>query len=134
LSIIICDIDHFKQINDTYGHQAGDQFLIEIAQLMLRFTRGSDIICRYGGEEFLLILSGTNQAAARERAEEIRGLCSQLIIRHEGRDLRATISLGIATFPAQGSAAEEIIIKADKALYQSKQNGRNQVKVWEEPL
>lgn len=130
LSVIMSDIDHFKMINDTYGHPVGDKFLMEIASLMKKHTRDSDIVCRYGGEEFLLVFPGTALASAARRAEEIRQQCAEIIIQHEGIDLNVTMSLGVATYPTHGKEAEEIIIKADKALYQSKQSGRNRVTAW----
>jgi diguanylate cyclase (GGDEF)-like protein/PAS domain S-box-containing protein len=130
LSIIVSDIDHFKVINDTYGHQAGDRFLVEIADLLKRFTRSSDLICRYGGEEFVLVFPGAAGDSAVQRAEEIRQKCAEVIIQHEGKDLSVTMSFGLAIYPDHGKSAEEIIIKADKALYISKQTGRNRVTVW----
>jgi diguanylate cyclase (GGDEF)-like protein/PAS domain S-box-containing protein len=133
LSIIIADIDHFKSINDTYGHQVGDQFLVIIAGLMKRYARSSDIVCRYGGEEFLLILPGANLVSAGVRAEEIRQKCLELGVPHEGQTLSVSMSFGVATYPQHGQAAEEIIIKADKAMYSSKQAGRNRVTLWCEP-
>ena len=132
VSVIISDIDHFKQINDTYGHQTGDQFLVEMAGVMKTCARSSDIVCRYGGEEFLLVLPGSTMDSARKRAEEIRQKCAEVIIQHEGKDLAVTLSFGVATYPDHGQEAEEIIIKADKALYRSKHNGRNQVTIWGE--
>ena len=131
LSIIIADIDHFKMINDTYGHQVGDQFLIEIANVMGKYTRDSDIACRYGGEEFLLVLPGISNDFAVKRAEEIRLKCADLIIQHDGKELLVTMSFGVATYPDHGQTANEIIIKADKAMYHSKQTGRNKVTTWE---
>lgn len=132
VSLIISDIDHFKKINDTYGHHAGDKFLVEIAQLMRRCARESDFTCRYGGEEFLLVLPGITAAAAERRAEEIRQECAQICVHYEGRDIRATMSFGVATYPIHGREAEEIIMKADKALYTSKSTGRNRVTTWSE--
>lgn len=132
LSVIMSDIDLFKIINDTYGHPVGDKFLVEVASLMKNHARGSDIVCRYGGEEFLLVLPGSALDSAAKRAEEIRQKCAEIIIQHEGKDLKVTISFGVATYPNHGKEAEEIIIKADKALYQSKHSGRNRVTVWSE--
>lgn len=132
LSIMVADIDHFKHINDAYGHQAGDQFLIQIANLLTRSTRGSDFVCRYGGEEFLLVLPGTSAEAARQRADEIRLKCTELVFQEGGEDLAISMSVGVATYPVHGWKAEEIITKADKAMYQSKAAGRNRVTVWRE--
>ncbi len=125
LSVIMSDIDHFKMINDTYGHPVGDKFLVEIASLMKKNARDSDIVCRYGGEEFLLVFPGTALDSAARRAEEIRQQCAEIIIQHEGKDLKVTVSIGVATYPTHGKEAEEIIIKADKALYRAKAQGRN---------
>jgi diguanylate cyclase (GGDEF)-like protein len=95
-----------------------------IANLIRNHARGPDIVCRYGGEEFLLVLPGTSLDSAAKRAE--------LVIRHEGKDLKVTMSFGVATYPDHGQEAQEIIIKADTAMYQSKHSGRNQVTVWSE--
>ena len=130
LSIIISDIDHFKRINDTYGHQVGDEFLAKLANLIVSNSRSSDIICRYGGEEFLLVLPGTTARIARKRANQLRVKCEAMFIPCNGRDLNVTLSFGVATYPVHGREAEEIVIKADKALYKSKRRGRNCVTVW----
>lgn len=132
LSVIVTDIDHFKTINDTCGHQVGDTFLLAIANILKTNSRSSDIVCRFGGEEFLMVLPGTPLEAAVKRAEEIREKCMQIAISHEGKTLQATMSFGVATYPDHGWEAEEIIIKADKGLYKSKENGRNLVTVWNE--
>lgn len=134
LSIIICDIDHFKNINDTYGHQVGDKFLVEIARELMQNKRNSDIACRQGGEEFLLVYPGVCLEQAAERAEKLRQKCAEIVILHEGQELKTTLSFGTAGFPAHGGNPDEIIIKADKAMYQSKHAGRNQVTVWTEPI
>jgi len=128
-SVIVCDVDQFKIIHDTYGHQVGDQFLVEIARLMKRCTRISDLIYRYGGEEFLVVLPGATLAIARQRAEEIRQICGAPLIPREGKELKVTLSLGVAAYPEHGTEAEEIIRKADQAQYQSKKAGRNWVSV-----
>lgn len=130
LSIVIADIDHFKTINDTYGHQVGDIVLVAVAKLLKNHVRGSDITCRYGGEEFLLVLHNTSQDNAVKRAEEIRQASAALCIHHEHGTVMITISFGIATAPDHGNNAEELISKADQALYQAKHAGRNQVTIW----
>jgi len=132
LSVIVSDIDHFKVINDTFGHQVGDKFLIEIADLMNKHARSSDIVCRYGGEEFLLVLPGATTDFAYKRAEELRQMCAKVTVPHEGKELRVTMSFGVATYPDQGKEADTIIIKADQAMYKSKNSGRNLVTTWDE--
>jgi diguanylate cyclase (GGDEF)-like protein/PAS domain S-box-containing protein len=134
LSIIAMDIDHFKKVNDTYGHKMGDIFLQEVARVIKNHARGYDFVCRYGGEEFLLVLPGAEQNIATSRAEQIRGHCANIAIPHEGRDLHVTISMGVATYPADDHDIERVIIKADMALYYSKKNGRNQVTMWREGM
>jgi diguanylate cyclase (GGDEF)-like protein/PAS domain S-box-containing protein len=132
LSVIIGDIDFFKKINDTFGHQVGDQFLVEVARTLEECTRGSDLVCRYGGEEFLLLLPGTDAASGMQRAETLRKKCAEIALSHEGQVLQATISFGVAVYPDHGDKAEQIILKADKALYISKHTGRNRVTLWDE--
>jgi diguanylate cyclase (GGDEF)-like protein len=131
MGIIIADIDHFKTINDTYGHHVGDLFLVEISRLLERELRGSDFVCRYGGEEFVLVLLGANVDSTEKRAEEIRKKCAQIIVQHEENNLSITLSFGVAIYPLHGEQWEEIIKKADHALYDAKRMGRNQVRVWE---
>jgi len=130
LSVIIGDLDHFKLVNDTYGHQVGDLFLVEVARLFKRNIRGSDSVCRYGGEEFLFVLPGASLDTARKRAEDIRLQVAQLAVLHEGKALAITMSFGIAAFPVHGEECEEMITKADQALYDAKRMGRNLVRIW----
>jgi diguanylate cyclase (GGDEF)-like protein/PAS domain S-box-containing protein len=132
LSVIMMDLDHFKKINDTYGHRVGDQFLKKVAEISVRYSRGSDISCRYGGEEFLLVMPGATAKSAFKRAEELRQACAEMLIPHENKELHVTISMGIATYPKHDKDADGLIAKADKAMYQSKRKGRNRVTVWEE--
>jgi diguanylate cyclase (GGDEF)-like protein/PAS domain S-box-containing protein len=129
---IMGDIDHFKKINDTYGHQVGDKFLVALANLMKENARGSDIVCRYGGEEFIMVLPGATIDSASRRAEELRQKCADLSILHDGKTLRITISFGVALYPDHGRDAEEVIQKTDKAMYISKETGRNRVTVWQD--
>jgi len=130
LTFVMADIDHFKFVNDSYGHQAGDEVLVQVASLLKKHARGSDIACRYGGEEFLLVFPGTSLEFARKRAEEIQQNCAALSIQHEGKNIAVMLSFGVAAYPDHGQQWEQIIVKADKALYQSKCNGRNQVTVF----
>ena len=132
LSVIVMDLDYFKNINDTYGHQVGDQFLIEFATLLGSRIRKSDTAYRYGGEEFLLVLPGTQVEDAAKRADEIRLACANIRISHKSKNLQVTTSIGVATYPLHGKEPEEVVIKADKALYRSKQNGRNRTTIWGE--
>jgi diguanylate cyclase (GGDEF)-like protein len=127
ISILIMDVDHFKEINDTCGHPAGDIILQEIGKLLLECFRMEDIVCRYGGDEFVVVMPGTGAAPACERAERIRSTFAAQHISFEGHELNASLSIGAATYPNHGSGAEEVLSKADQALYQAKQTGRNQV-------
>lgn len=130
LSFLMIDVDHFKKVNDTHGHHIGDQVLVQLADLLTRHARGSDIVCRFGGEEFLLLLPGTDADFARSRAEEIRQKAEVLIGQLEGKVVQVTLSIGIAVYPDHGQDRGDVITKADNALYQSKHEGRNRVTVW----
>jgi diguanylate cyclase (GGDEF)-like protein len=132
LAIIMLDLDHFKRFNDAYGHVAGDILLRELGLFLQRHIRGSDIGCRYGGEEFTVILPDTTLEVAMERAEQIREDAKRLKVWHVYRWLRTvTLSLGVAVFPEHGSTAKGILQAADAALYRAKQSGRDQVRVAE---
>jgi len=132
ISLLMMDVDHFKSINDSYGHKTGDKFLIAIAEFLQNNSRGSDIACRYGGEEFILVLPGADIQVAYDRAEQFRLQCAQIEIQYENIEISITVSAGIATYPSHAEMAEDLIIKADQALYHSKQHGRNRVTVWGE--
>lgn len=134
LSVIIIDIDNFKKINDTYGHQVGDEFLKKIADMISSNTRGSDIACRYGGEEYLLVMPGTSVKSAASRAEQLRLECAKIQIPYKNKKLSVTLSFGVASFPDHSQEAEDIVIKADKALYKSKRSGRNCITTWDEQM
>ncbi|MBL8055069.1 MAG: diguanylate cyclase [Anaerolineales bacterium] len=131
LSVVLLDVDHFKRLNDTYGHKAGDLMLQALARLLQGNSRHEDIPCRYGGEEFVLVLMGAPLAAAAQRAEAWRQTLEALTVEHEAWGLRATISLGVAAFPQHGTTTDELLKAADRALYQAKARGRNQVAVAE---
>jgi diguanylate cyclase (GGDEF)-like protein len=128
LSLVIFDIDHFKSINDTYGHQAGDRVIKEIAGVINRNCRSIDIPCRYGGEEFTVILPETVREDATVFIERIRKLVESLRIEYEGSTISVTISCGFATLPDLSPGDyNEMVEMADAALYYSKKNGRNKV-------
>ncbi len=129
LSVIMLDIDHFKKINDTHGHKMGDIVLINLSDTIKRHVRGGDIPCRYGGEEFVIMLPGASTEIAVRRAEAFRAMFEKQVITSGALTIQATISLGVATFPAHGHTIEEVLNEADLALYAAKQAGRNQVKV-----
>jgi diguanylate cyclase (GGDEF)-like protein/PAS domain S-box-containing protein len=132
LCVAMLDLDNFKPFNDTFGHDAGDALLRELAQVMRDKLRKSDICCRYGGDEFVLVLPDSSLADARRRVEQICVLVKELQIRHGGPPLDATtISAGVAGVPEHGSTAAELLQAADTAMYAAKQAGRNRVVVYE---
>lgn len=130
LTLIMLDADHFKSFNDTFGHEAGDLVLREIAALMRRSTRMDDIACRYGGEEFLIVLPGATLADAERRAEGLREQAKKLTLEYRGQPLATiTLSLGVAGYPDHGASVEALIRAADAALYRAKAAGRDRVVV-----
>jgi len=131
LSVIMMDIDHFKKINDTHGHLAGDAVLVNLAALLESQARASDVVCRFGGEEFLLLLPNMAHDNALARAERWRVEFGQTSTQAGGRQVRATLSIGIASFPQHADAPSELIRYADMALYQAKAQGRNQVVLYQ---
>jgi diguanylate cyclase (GGDEF)-like protein len=128
IGIVILDVDFFKQFNDTYGHKAGDIVLVELAGLLANTIRKGDVVCRYGGEEFLIILPGISASTTIERAETVRARVErELKIIYNDEWLPITISLGTAAFPDHGRTPEEVLKAADVALYKAKDAGRNRV-------
>ncbi len=129
LSLLITDIDHFKSFNDTYGHQCGDAVLSESARILKQTLRKNvDVICRYGGEEFGIILPETDTKGALEIADRVRSACEQHEFSYKGQSHRVTLSGGLATFePARHATPENFIEEADGALYMSKKAGRNRI-------
>lgn len=132
LALIMLDIDHFKTINDTHGHPAGDQILISLGAQLASMAREGDVACRYGGEEFILVLPGMSLDVAWERAEELRASFARNVVVYRDLNLQATLSVGIAVYPGHGTSADELIRCADVALYQAKDAGRNRVGVMAE--
>jgi len=128
LSLLMLDIDHFKRFNDTFGHEAGDQILREVSEILRESVRTEDIVCRYGGEEFLVILPGMGAEASFHRAEDIRQRVSKMRLDfHREAPKEVTISIGVSTYPQAGQAVEELVRSADRALYSAKERGRNRV-------
>lgn len=132
LSLLMLDIDHFKRFNDTHGHEAGDRVLRGVAEILCASVRTEDIVCRYGGEEFLVILPGMGAETSFHRAEDIRTRVSTMRLDFQGEGLKdITISIGISTYPQTGQRVEEIVRAADEALYHAKESGRNRVVIAE---
>lgn len=125
------DLDNFKNINDKFGHDAGDMILRELGKLLQENIRGSDIICRYGGEEFLIIFYDVDLEISLQRIEKLINLISHMEVSLRNNILdKITASFGLAIFPKDGTTAESLITAADQALFQSKKNGRNIITVY----
>jgi len=128
LALIFLDIDHFKKINDTHGHPAGDFVLSELSQLMAGLLRTEDVLARFGGEEFIVLCRGSDQKGALTVAERLRSTVEQRKFTFGGKDIPVTISLGIASVPESGADDHAgFLAAADKALYEAKRTGRNRV-------
>ncbi|HBC55839.1 MAG TPA: hypothetical protein DCZ03_01620 [Gammaproteobacteria bacterium] len=135
LSILTLDIDHFKQVNDTYGHDAGDAVLIQLAKILIASVRDSDVVCRYGGEEFVIVLSDSAREIAIERAEMIREAVAEMRVPSpNSQTIRLTASFGVSVYGVHGKEADELLKKADEALYSAKRQGRNRVEVAPDPI
>jgi diguanylate cyclase (GGDEF)-like protein len=131
LSVVMMDVDNFKEINDVYGHKAGDMVLVELSRRVQNIVRGNDFACRYGGDEFVIILPNMPQKVAYERAEQIRKNVEELAVDYKSIKLKVSSSMGIAVFPQHGTTADLLMRSADKALYASKLAGRNKVTVFD---
>lgn len=135
LSLIIFDLDHFKNVNDTYGHPAGDCVLQRVAELTQEMIRTEDVFARYGGEEFVILMRDAREAPARALAERLREAVEKKLFEFEGQMIPVRISAGVACCSDKHAGeAKDLIQWADQALYYSKNNGRNQVAVYEEVL
>ena len=131
LAIIMMDLDHFKRFNDTFGHQAGDTLLRVLGDLLKRSTRGQDIACRYGGEEFALVLTDTNLDGVLKRAEILRQQVKQMNVEYAGQLLgTVSVSIGVAVYPEHGNTSAEVLRAADQALYRAKREGRDRICLW----
>jgi len=130
ISVMILDIDNFKNINDKYGHNAGDEVIIAVADILTQKTRKSDVISRWGGEEFVILLPQTDTKGGKIIAKKIRRAVEGLIIYLENKkEIKLTISIGVSEVFAEDQTIDFSIIRADKALYQAKKDGRNKVKI-----
>jgi diguanylate cyclase (GGDEF)-like protein len=128
VSVALLDADHFKDLNDTYGHATGDRMLAAVGELLGEGVRGGDVACRYGGEEFLVILPNAAQEDAVGRAEEWRTGCAALrVTADDGRTVGITVSIGIATAPRDGADPAAVLAASDRALYAAKRGGRDRV-------
>jgi diguanylate cyclase (GGDEF)-like protein len=125
LSLALMDLDHFKEVNDRFGHRAGDQALRDVAQLLVKHSRSFSIVTRYGGDEFAIILVNTAKAGGLTYAERIRAVVEQHAFAHGP----VTVSLGIASLPEDATTVDDLIVAADQALYDAKRLGRNRVAV-----
>ncbi|PYM59643.1 MAG: GGDEF domain-containing protein, partial [Candidatus Rokuibacteriota bacterium] len=130
LSVVMLDVDRFKNFNDSFGHEAGDAVLSALGGLLRGVCRAADVACRYGGEEFVLILPAAPLSDARRRADEIRAAIRELHVTHEGRPLGPVrCSMGVSAFPEHGATVVNLLRAADAALYRAKREGRDQVVV-----
>jgi diguanylate cyclase (GGDEF)-like protein len=129
VSLVMVDIDHFKRVNDSFGHEAGDAVLRRVAGLIQEAVRSTDICVRYGGEEIALLLPHTGQAAAQEMAERLRDRIASTVAFHKGATIPVTASFGVATYPEPVSDRQQLFPQADEALYRAKAEGRNCVRL-----
>ncbi len=129
LSLMIMDMDHFKQVNDTYGHDCGDEVLMQLAEIIIKSTRGSDLAARLGGEEFVVLMPETNEQAAFEMGERMRRTVEAhpFKISNEVGVINKTVSIGVSNLRLRGDSAAELVKRADMALYDAKNSGRNKV-------
>src|SRR5262249_21657602 len=128
LSLVMVDVDHFKKVNDTYGHPAGDAVLIATVAAVSSTLRGEDVVARYGGEEFAVILRGIELANAITAAERLRELVANQSVTHESSVIRCTVSIGIASLSCTSSPTlDALVAVADRRLYLAKRGGRNRV-------
>src|SRR5678815_1004224 len=127
-SVLMFDVDHFKKVNDTHGHLAGDTVLVRVAKLAQGTIRTEDIFARYGGEEFAVLCRGVKRDSAAVLAERLRSLVDGTVMEHEGQRMPVTISIGVAAYPdIDVENGLDLVAAADAALYEAKRGGRNRV-------
>lgn len=134
ISIVMMDVDHFKSFNDTYGHKCGDAVLRDLAGFLTKNSRHGDIVCRYGGEEFVILMPEASFQNAFDRAQSWQQAYASKTIEYEDKALKVTFSAGVASYPQHGPNGETILHAADHALYESKSNGRNRVTAFQKRL
>jgi diguanylate cyclase (GGDEF)-like protein len=127
VSLVLVDIDHFKAVNDGFGHEAGDAVLRHVAKILQEGVRTVDVCVRYGGEEIAMLLGQTESAKAVEVAERLRARIEATPVRHAGAEIRVTASFGVAAYPETVKVRDQLFPSADKALYIAKHEGRNRV-------
>ena len=130
-SLVMIDIDHFKRVNDTHGHQAGDRVIRQVAEVIRKHARDVDVVGRYGGDEFAVVLPDTDKAGTKVFCERLREAVEALEVVYEGHTIRCTLSLGVADLSKPAHDHVTLVEWADQALYVAKKNGRNQVSVHE---
>lgn len=130
LAILMIDSDQLKEINDNYGHRAGDDFLVHIAEVVQSKIRAGDIACRYGGDEFVVVLGNVTEEIAFDRAEKMRERIARHFIVYKNKKANISVSIGIAIFPRHGSSGDILLQKADQALYRAKQMGKNRTVIY----
>jgi len=128
LGMLLLDLDHFKKFNDTYGHEAGDSVLRETGTLLTKSVRAEDVVCRFGGEEFVVVLPMADLKTSQARADRIRSKLREMTVLHQGQSLgMVTVSVGVAALPQHGTSPKELLEAADAALYRAKREGRDRV-------
>ena len=128
LALLMLDLDHFKKVNDTYGHLAGDAVLANLATVLVKAVRNEDVVARFGGEELAIVLRAVPHDPAMLLAERLRRLVEGTVIAHHGKELRATVSVGVASWPSsKADTVDQLMETADRALYRAKNGGRNRV-------
>ena len=129
-SVVLCDIDHFKRVNDTYGHPVGDMVLKKVARILESNARATDVVARYGGEEFAILMEETDSEGANTICERIRKSIGVEVFHSDAGTFQITMSLGLATYPSDANTKPRLTVCSDEALYEAKRNGRDQVVWW----